>query len=83
MEPVPEVIGRGVAGGVEGADVVEAFTDDVVVADDDAGDGGEEDGVGGEIGCEVVGGAEEVPEGWSAECMKRRIDVKCGFRMGG
>jgi len=48
-----EVGGRGL-GGVEVADLKVAVADEVVVADDDAGDGGEEDGVGGEVGGEVV-----------------------------
>lgn len=47
MEAEGEVIGRGGLGGVELADLVVALADPVVVADDDAGDGGEEDGVGG------------------------------------
>lgn len=63
VEAVPEVIGRGVLRGVEGVDFVVPFSDNVVIADQDAGDGGEEDGVGGEVGGEVVGAAEKVPEG--------------------
>lgn len=47
MEAEGEVIGGGLAGGIEVTDLVVAAADDVVIADDDAGDGGEEDGVGG------------------------------------
>ena len=54
------VRGRG-AGGVEVFDLEVAAADEVVVADNDACDGGEEDGVGAEVGGEVVGGGEEVP----------------------
>jgi len=47
VKPEGEVVGGGFAGGVEVADLVAAAADDVVVADYDASDGGEEDGVGG------------------------------------
>lgn len=47
MEAEGEVIGGGLAGGIEVTDLVVAAADDVVIADDDAGDGREEDGVGG------------------------------------
>ncbi len=47
MKTKGEVVGGGFAGGVEVADLVVAAADDVVVADYDASDGGEEDGVGG------------------------------------
>ena len=56
VETKGKIIRGGWAGVVEVADLIEAATDDVVVADDNAGDGGEEDGVGGKVGCEVVGG---------------------------
>lgn len=57
MKPESEVIrGRG-AGGVEVADLEVTFADEVVIADYHARDGGEEDAVGRQIGCEVVGGA--------------------------
>ena len=46
MEAEGEVVRGGFAGGVEVFDLVVTATDKVVVADDDAGDGGEEDGVG-------------------------------------
>lgn len=60
-EPKGVVVGGAGPGGVQVADLKVALADEVVVADDDAGDGGEEDGVGGEVGGEVVGGGEEVP----------------------
>ncbi len=46
MEAEGEVIRGGFAGGVEVFDLVVAAADEVVVANDDAGDGREEDGVG-------------------------------------
>ena len=55
------VVGGGGPGGVEVFDLEVALADDVIIADDDAGDGGEEDGVGAEVGGEIVGGGEEVP----------------------
>lgn len=55
------VVGPRLLGAVEVLDLVVALADEVVVADHDAGDGGEEDGVGGEVGGEVVGAREEVP----------------------
>lgn len=61
MEAVGEVVGGVGGGGVEGVDAEVAAADEVVVCYYDAGDGGEEDGVGGEVGCEGVGGGEEVP----------------------
>lgn len=47
MEAEGKVVRCRFAGGVEVLDLVVAAADDVVVADDDAGDRGEEDGVGG------------------------------------
>lgn len=47
VETVGEIVGSRFLGGVKASDLVEAAADDVVVADDNAGDGGEEDGVGG------------------------------------
>ena len=47
MEAVGEIVGCGSLGGVKVPDLVVAAADDVVVADHDAGDRGEEDGVGG------------------------------------
>ena len=56
---------RGVfLGGVEVADLVVAAANNVIVADYDAGDGGKKDRVGGKVGCEVIGGRKEVPEGY-------------------
>lgn len=49
-------------GRVEIFDLEVAFTDDVVITDDDACDGRKKDGVSAEIGGEVVGGGEEFPE---------------------
>ena len=63
MEAVSEVVRCRFAGRVEVLYLVVTAADDVVVADNDAGDRGEEDGVGGKVGCEVVGGGEEVPVG--------------------
>ena len=58
MEAHDEVVWGVLLGGVEVFDLEVAATDQVVVGDDDAGDGGEEDGVGGEVGGEVIGGGE-------------------------
>ena len=56
VEAEGEVV-RGVfLGAVQVFDLVVTFADDVVVTYNDAGDGGEEDGVGAEVGGEVVGG---------------------------
>ncbi len=63
MEAEGVEIGGGGGCGVEVADLEVAVADEVVVGDDDAGDGGEEDGVSGEVGGEVVGGGEKVPRG--------------------
>ena len=46
MEAKGEVVRGGLAGGIELFDLVIAAADEIVVADDDTGDGGEEDGVG-------------------------------------
>lgn len=47
METIGEMVGCRFLGGVEVPDLVVAAADDVIVADDDTGDGREEDGVGG------------------------------------
>jgi hypothetical protein len=49
------VVRRGGAGGVQCLDLQVAPSDQVVIADHDAGDGGQEDGVGAEIHGELVG----------------------------
>ena len=49
------------AGGVEISCLVVAAAHDVVIGQDNAGDAGEEDGVGAEVGGEFVAGAEQVP----------------------
>ena len=64
METEGEVVGGGGLRGVKVADLVVAAAHEVVVADYDAGNRGEEDGVGGEVGCEIVGCGEEVPRGF-------------------
>jgi len=46
VEAEGEVVGGGFTGRVKIFDLVVAMADEVVVTDDDAGDGGEEDGVG-------------------------------------
>ncbi len=61
MEAEGEVVRGGFAGRVEVFDLEVTAADEIVVADDDAGDGGEEHGVGAEVGSEVVGGGEKVP----------------------
>lgn len=57
----PVEIGAIVVGGVEFLELEVALADDVVVADDDAGDAGKEDRICGEIGGEAVGVLEQVP----------------------
>jgi len=37
------------------------FADEIVVTDDNTGDGGEEDGICGEVGSEIVGRGEKIP----------------------
>ena len=49
-------------GAVEVSDLEVAFPDDVVVADDDTGDGREEDRIGAEVCREIIGCGEEVPK---------------------
>ena len=61
MKTEGEVVRRGFAGGVEVVDLVVTAADDVVVANDDAGNGGEEDGVSGKVGCKIVRGREKIP----------------------
>ena len=61
MEAKGEVVRGGFAGGVEFLDLIVAVADEVVVANDNAGNGGKEDGIGAEIGGEVVRGGKEVP----------------------
>ena len=61
MEAEVKEVRGGFLGGVEFADLVVALADEVIIADYDAGNGGEEHGVGGEIGGEIVGGGEEIP----------------------
>lgn len=65
VEAVEEVVVRGAVLGVQGGDVEEAAAQQVVVADQDAGDGAEEDLVGAEEVYEDGGGGEEVP---GADC---------------
>ena len=61
VEAKGEVIRCCFASRVEVRYLVVAAADDVVIADDDPGDRGEKDGVGGQVGCEVIGRGEEVP----------------------
>lgn len=56
VEAEGEVVGGAFLGAVQVFDLVVAFADDVVVADHDTGDGGEEYRVGAEVRGEVVGG---------------------------
>ena len=56
MEAKGEEIWGPALGAVQILDLEVAFAHDVVVADDDAGDGGEEDRVSAKIGREIVGG---------------------------
>lgn len=58
VEAEPEIVWGGFTGGVELLDLEIAAADEVVVGDDDTGDGGQEDGVCGEVGGKVVGGRE-------------------------
>lgn len=46
---------------VEIADLQEAFTHEVVIADHYTGDTGEEDGISGQVGREVVRGRQQIP----------------------
>ena len=55
MEPECEVVGARPFGAVEFRDLEVAFSDDVVVADDHPGDGGEEDGIRRKVGRKLVG----------------------------
>lgn len=66
VEAVEEVVVRVGVLGVQGGDVEEAAAQQVVVADEDAGDGAEEDLVGAEEVDEDGGGGEEVP---GADCV--------------
>ena len=61
VETKGEVVRCCFASRIEVGDLVIAAADDVVVADDDARDRGKEDGVGGQVSSEVIGGGEEVP----------------------
>lgn len=69
MEAKGEVIRGGFAGRVEVFDLVVAAADEVVVTDNDAGDGGEEDGVGAQVRGEVVGRREKVPGEEVSSCI--------------
>lgn len=46
MEAKGEEVGTGFLGGVEVSNLVVAVTDNVVITDDDTGDGGKKDGIG-------------------------------------
>ena len=61
MDPQRVVVGSRRLARVELFDLHVALAHDVVVADDDAGDRGQEDGVGGEVRREGVGRLEQVP----------------------
>lgn len=58
VEAESEVVWRLASSGVEVCDLEVAFAHEIIVANDDASDGGKEDGIGGEVGGEVVGGGE-------------------------
>lgn len=73
VEAKGEHVRRSLLGGIKIADLVVAFANDVVIADNYTGDGGEEHGVGGEVGGKVVGGREEVP--WAHDETNQRADV--------
>lgn len=47
--------------GVEFFDLEVSAADEVVIANHDTGDGGKEDGVGGEVGGEVISARQQVP----------------------
>ena len=87
MEAIGEHVRRSLLGGIEIADLVVAFANDVVIADDYTGDGGEEDRVGREVGGEVVGGGEKVP--WAHnetdQCadVSTSADIKIARKKGG
>lgn len=61
MHSKREVVWSGTLSRVELLDLEVATADKVVVADDDTGNGGKEDGVRGEVGGEAVVGLEELP----------------------
>lgn len=61
VQAVGEVVWPRFEAGVQVADFEVAFAHPVVVADHDAGDGGQEDGVGGQVGGEGVAVAQQVP----------------------
>ena len=58
-----EVVRARSLAGIEFSDAVVSAADDVIVGNDDTGDGGEENGVRGQIGDKIVRSREEVPEG--------------------
>src|SRR5690606_3847051 len=61
VEAVGEVVRGRATAGEEGEDIKVSTSDNVVSACDDASDGGEEDGIGGEVGGESVGIGEQIP----------------------
>ena len=61
MDTGCEVVRARFLGGVELLHAIIASADYVVIGDDHTGDGGEENGVGGEVCDEALGTAEEVP----------------------
>ena len=61
MEASSVKVWPALLGGIQVSDLQVSTTNEIVVAHDNTSDGGKEDGVGGEIGGEVVGSVEEVP----------------------
>ena len=62
MEAECEEVWRGWASGVKVPDLVIAFANNVIIANDDTGNGRKEDRVGRQVGREIVRGGEEVPD---------------------
>jgi hypothetical protein len=56
-----EIVWRALPRRVEVLERIISTTHQVIIANDDAGDGRQEDAVGRQVRCEVIGSAQEIP----------------------
>lgn len=81
------VVGGCLLGGVEILDPEVAAADEVVIADNNTGNGGEENGIGGEVGGEVVRGGKQIPrthdKAYQSTDVASAADVDVAWEKGG
>lgn len=73
VEAEPKVVGGRLAGGVQLLDLQVAASHEVIIGHNDTSNRREEDGVGGQVGREVVGRGKQVP--WAHDETDKRANV--------